>query len=173
MVALWASAHTFSTPECRKQLAGPLIVGVVRGEMRTNILDSRSVFVGTSQSIEDLLGSTAGQSQLATGRSIDELSMILVEHQKRDCVRAEDLEIFQGQMLQVAQERALSENIYARRAHRFYDVIVHHSSGRLDPQSLECVRIREEGLGGPGGRPFGGRLVPPQAEKANFTHLIA
>src|SRR5882672_1836827 len=168
MIALWASVHAFSTPECRKQLMRTLIVRVVRDEMRTNILDNRSVSVGISQGVEDLLGSTAGQGQLAAGRSIDELSMILVEHQKRDCVGAEDLEILQGQMLQVAQERSLSEDVYARRAHRLYDVVVHHGPRRLDPQPLECVRVRVEGRGWPRGRAFGGRLVPPQAEKTDF-----
>src|SRR5882724_7726415 len=112
MIALWASAHAFSTPECRKQLMRTLIVQVVRDKMRTNILDNRSVPIGISQGIEDLLGSAAGQGQLAAGRSIDELSMILVEHQKRDRVGAEDLEILLGQMLQVAQERALSKDVY-------------------------------------------------------------
>jgi hypothetical protein len=40
MIALWAAAHAFSTPECRKQLTRTLIVRVVRDEMRTNILDN-------------------------------------------------------------------------------------------------------------------------------------
>jgi hypothetical protein len=40
MIALWASAHPFSTPEGRKQLTRTLIVRMVRDEMRTNILDN-------------------------------------------------------------------------------------------------------------------------------------
>src|SRR5215470_18912168 len=173
MTALWMSAHAFSAPECRKQLARTLIVRVVRDEMRTNILDNRSISVRISQGIEDLLGGTARQSQFAAGRSINQLSMVLVEHQKRDCIGAEDFEILQGQMLQVAQEWSLSEDVYVRCAHRLYDVVVHHCPRRLDPQPLECVRVRVEGLRWPRGWPFGGRLVPPQAEEADFADLIA
>src|SRR5262245_11807230 len=146
MIELWASAHASSAPECRKQLTRTLIVRVVCDEMRTNILDNRSVPVGISQGIEDLLGSTPGQGQLAAGWSVDELSMILVEHEKRDCVGAEDLEIFQSQMLQVAQQRALSEDIDVRRAHRLYHVVVHHGARCLDPQPFERVRVRVKGL---------------------------
>src|SRR5689334_2116496 len=173
MIGLWVSAHASSAPECRKQLTRTLIVRVVCDEMRTNILDNRSVPVGISQGIEDLLGSTPGQGQLAAGSSIDKLSMIVVEHEERDCVGAEDLEILQGQMLQVTQEWTLSEDIDMRRAHRLYGIVIHHGPGRLDPQPFECVGVRLEGLRRPRSRPFGGWRVPPQAEKADFAHLIA
>ena len=142
-------------------------------EMPADVLDDAAVVVGAAQGIAQLGGDRSRQAQFAPREAVHGFCMIGVQHQQRDGVGAEDLEILERQVLQVTQHGPLRHDVDPRRAHRADHVVIHDRLRCLDPQPAEPFRVGREGVLGPRRRSLGRRRIPPQADEGDAADLVA
>src|SRR6266851_6833221 len=80
---------------------------MVGSEMASHLFDDLLILVWLLDRIEQLVADVPVQRQLASARPVHRLRVIRIQHDQRDRVGAEDLEVLRGQQLETAKQRAL------------------------------------------------------------------
>src|SRR5713101_4306754 len=138
-------------------------------QVAPHVVDNLLVPSRVLEHLDQFLVETTVERELASGRTVDKLGVARMQHDERDRVGTEDLEILRRRQFETTKQGTLRHEIDPCLAHCGDDLRIRNRRIHLDveaPEALdvELKRLFQSQRGGPG---WSG--IPPQAQKTNLA----